>query len=221
MSSEKNTTAQWLLPALELILLLGLVPLLVLTKTGHSLRHIILLTGLLYVAWRLRKRIVWRFLFGVPPDGWWRGPLLRGFLFSLLALIFVMTVEPENLFLLPRERTGLWLLILVLYPILSALPQELIYRVYLFEVPDVLWKFPVIPVLVSAIFFGWLHIIFAGWLAVISTFVAGLVLAWSYKRSRLQPGAIWVLLLEHSLYGLTVFTIGLGKHFFIPSLYFV
>lgn len=220
MPSEKNKAAQLLLPALELALVLGLAPLLMLTKTGHGFRHVILLTGLCYVAWRLQGRIAWRFLFSAPPAGWWRGPLLRASLFAVLALIFVMLAEPQNLFLLPRERTGLWILILVLYPILSALPQELIYRVYLFEVHKILWKSPALPVLISAVLFGWMHIIFASWLSVILTLFAGLVLAWSYGRSRLRPGAIWVILFEHSLYGLTVFTVGLGRYFYLPRLYF-
>ena len=34
---------------------------------------------------------------------------------------------------LPRRATGLWLAILALYPLLSALPQELIFRVLFFR----------------------------------------------------------------------------------------
>ncbi|MDR2161458.1 MAG: CPBP family intramembrane metalloprotease [Desulfovibrio sp.] len=204
------------LSLLEILILLGLVPVLVLFQPdGHLFRRAALLGGCLYVVLRLRRHISWIFLFGRPPGGWWRGPLLRGALVLILALAYAFLCEPEHFLDLPRNRPLLWLIILILYPLLSVLPQEIIFRVWFFEAHKPLWRLPLLPLPVSALFFGWAHIIFAGWFAVAATTLGGLLLAWNYHTHRASPGAIWPLCLEHSLYGLTMFTVGLGRHFFL------
>jgi hypothetical protein len=209
-----GAAGRWL-SVLEIFLLLGLVPLLVLCREGHLFRRVILLAGCLYVIFRLHGHISWTALFRRPPPGWWRGPLLRGLLVLVLALAYAACMEPATFLDLPRHRTRLWLLILVFYPLLSVLPQELIFRVWVFEAHRPLWVSPLLPCLVSALFFGWAHIIYAGWFAVAATTLGGLTLAWNYQGNRSRPGAIWPLCLEHSLYGLTMFTVGLGRYFFL------
>jgi hypothetical protein len=205
-----------LFSVLELFLLLGMVPVLVMAVHGQVFRHGILLAGCLYTVFRAHRAVSWRRLFGRPHAGCWRGPLVRGALVFALAGFYVYCTAPEALFQLPLERSRLWLLIIVLYPTLSVLPQEIIYRVWVFEAHKPLWTSPVLPILVSALFFGWVHVIYAGWFAVLSCIAGGLALGWNYHLNRNSPGAIWPLLLEHSLYGLTMFTVGLGKYFFIP-----
>jgi hypothetical protein len=213
-ASSSGAAGRWL-SALEIFLLLGLVPLLVLFREEYFLRRAVLLAGCLYVVLRLHRHISWIDLFSRPPSGWWRGPLLRGLLVLSLALAYAACLEPDTFLDLPRQRTRLWLLILFLYPLLSVLPQELIFRVWVFEAHRALWVSPLLPCLVSALFFGWAHIIYAGWFAVASTALGGLALAWNYQGNRSRPGAIWPLCLEHSLYGLTMFSVGLGRHFFL------
>ncbi len=200
--------------ALELLLFLGCVPLLALTGPGHALRHALLLAGCAYAVWRLSGRVPWRFLFARPPYGWWIGPLLRGLLVLLCAVWYISDIAPALLFRLPMERPGIWLLILLSYPPLSALPQELIYRVYLFEAHPSLWRNRFWPyIITSALSFGWAHVIFAGWLAMGLTALGGLLLGLTYRRARSRPGAVWSITLEHSLYGLALFTVGLGRYF--------
>jgi membrane protease YdiL (CAAX protease family) len=91
----------------------------------------------------------------------------------------------------------------------------LIYRVYLFEATG-LWAKPKLAIAASALFFGWVHIVFAGWFAIATTAIGGLLLARTYINTRTKPGSLWIITLEHSLYGLAMFTVGLGRHFFIP-----
>jgi hypothetical protein len=215
MSVLSAGAAKRCLSALEIFLLLGLVPLLVMWREEHLFRRAVLLGGCLYVVFRLRRHISWAVLFHRPPPGWWRGPLLRGLLVLALALAYAAFLEPHTFLDLPRTRTCLWLLILFFYPLLSVLPQELIFRVWVFEAHKSLWVSPLLPFFVSAVFFGWAHIIYAGWFAVVTTALGGLALAWNYQENRSRPGAIWPLCLEHSLYGLTMFTVGLGRYFFV------
>ena len=216
MSMAGKTQPSPIASALELTLLLGGVPLLALTDAGYAVRHALLLAGCAFVVWRLWGSVSWRGLFGPPPPGWWRGPALRGLLVIVGALLYVRLLEPERLLVLPLQRPGLWLLIVALYPLLSVIPQELIYRVYLFEAHAVLWTRPLLPVCVSALAFGWVHIVFAGWFAVVVCTAGGLLLASTYQRFRERPGAVWIVSLEHALYGLALFTAGLGHHFFTP-----
>ncbi|MDR1360145.1 MAG: CPBP family intramembrane metalloprotease [Deltaproteobacteria bacterium] len=215
MPALSNSLRERLLSALEILLLLGLVPLLVLFLEGPLFRRLVLLAGCAYVIFRLRRRISWIALFSRPAPGWWKGPVLRGLLVFLAALVYAACLEPEVFLDLPRRRTSLWLLIILFYPLLSVLPQELIFRVWVFEAHPSLWASPLAPCLVSAVFFGWAHIIYAGWFAVAATTLGGLALAWNYLQNRSRPGAIWPLCLEHSLFGLSMFTVGLGRHFFL------
>ena len=47
--------------------------------------------------------------------------------------LLVWWLVPGQALWLPRRATGLWLAILALYPLLSALPQELIFRLLFFR----------------------------------------------------------------------------------------
>lgn len=210
-----TTKKKWLL-AVELVLFLFALPILVVSIKAYGFRRFILIAGGLYALWRLMDAVSWRFLFARPAAGWWVGPLCRGALVFLLAVLFVLSTDPDTLFLLPRERLHIWTGIVLLYPWLSVLPQELIYRVYLFEVMRPLWGRTRAAVPVSAFLFGWVHIIYTGWFAVLLSAAGGVALAWNYARVREHKGAIWPLILEHSLYGLSMFTVGLGRYFFLP-----
>jgi len=202
--------------ALELFLFLGGLPLLAVIWPDYTFRRVLLLTACAYVALRLYGRVDWRHVGGLPSAGWWRAPALRGALVAVCILAYVLIVEPDRLFALPRERPGVWLAIMFAYPIFSVIPQELIYRVYLFETHAGLWIKPRLAIIASALLFGWMHIVFVGWFAVATTTIGGFLLADTYARTRAKPGALWIVALEHSLYGLAMFTMGLGKYFFMP-----
>lgn len=180
--------------------------------------HLIILwlAGLLAWLW-LRGQVPQKRLWGKPAPGWWRGPVLRCGIFGLAAAAYALLSEPGAAFAFVRDRPGFWLLVMVLYPLLSVLPQELIYRVFLLEILAPQGQSgPVWPaVLISAALFGWVHVIYVGYVALLSTGLAGLVLGWSYGRRRGSPGAVWPVLLEHSLYGQIVFSVGLGHYFYL------
>ena len=201
---------------LELFLFLGGVPVWVLFQENYMLRRGLLIAAGLYAVFRLWGKVSWRRLFSRPGCGWWKWPLIRAGVAFVGLFGFVLFFEPQNFLNLPREHFGAWLAFVLFYPVLSVLPQELVYRVYVFEAHKTLLSPRLLALTVSAMSFAWLHIVFAGWFAVVSTFVAGLALAWNYFQNRNSSGAIWPLVLEHSLYGQIVFTIGLYQYFFIP-----
>lgn len=124
----------------------------------------------------------------------------------------VVRLRHGELLDLPRHRWQLWLLILCLYPLVSAWPQELIYRSFFFHRYGALlgrWG----TVIGSGLAFGLLHVIYADPIAVALTVPAGLVLSLHYRRTR-SLAVVWV---EHALYGTALFTLGLGRAFFVPA----
>jgi len=134
-------------------------------------------------------------------------------LFVVCAVIVGMVVAlaaPAILFSLPRRAPALWLIIMVLYPLLSVYPQELVYRTFLFHRYACVLPRPWMRIAASAGAFGFLHIVFKNELAVMMTLIGGLLFARTYETSR----STLLVSIEHALYGCLVFTIGLGAYFY-------
>ncbi|MEM7746947.1 MAG: CPBP family intramembrane glutamic endopeptidase, partial [Pseudomonadota bacterium] len=125
-----------------------------------------------------------------------------------LATYFVF----PHLFLgFPLYATEIWLIVMVLYPLLSVVAQELVFRTFFFHrygplFKDAKW----LAVVSNGLLFGFAHIIFGNIIAVVGTAVIGFVLAYRYYETR----SFWAVWLEHSLFGCLVFTVGLGRFFF-------
>jgi hypothetical protein len=136
--------------------------------------------------------------------------LLRFALVAPFLLLFAVWHDPQRLFSLPRERPQVWVLVMLLYPILSVWPQEIIFRTLLFHryrlILPTTWHYA----LASAIAFGYAHLVFMNWIAIVLTAGGGLLFAYDYARYR-SLGLLW---LEHALYGCWLFTIGLGWYFY-------
>ena len=200
---------------LELLIFLFVIPLLV-AVAPWKLPHIpLLVCGGLYATIRVWPKVAFWRLFARPPRHWWRGPLLRASLFGVAATLYICVNNPDFFLSFPRSRPGFWLLVMLLYPVLSVLPQEIIYRVYIFEKFFPEPKKKGLAIAVSTVLFAWVHVVYAGYFAMLSTFVAGAVLGMTYTRYRAEPGALWPVLLEHSLYGMLLFTVGMGRYFYM------
>jgi membrane protease YdiL (CAAX protease family) len=140
----------------------------------------------------------------------WR--IVRRFVVGgLAAAAATYALVPERFLALPRHNPRLWLLICVLYPLLSVYPQEVIYRAFFFEqfsrlVPRV--RAPWL-VALNAAFFSFAHIVFGNVWAPILSAAGGLLFATTYLKSR----SVMCAALEHALWGNLTFTIGLGPLF--------
>jgi membrane protease YdiL (CAAX protease family) len=142
--------------------------------------------------------------------GEWSGILLRAAAAALLIAGLVLALHPERFLALPRQQPRLFLAGLVLYPLLSAWPQEVLYRSFFFRRYAVLFGSGDGLVVASGVAFAMLHLVYPNLLAPLLSLPAGLILAWRYRR-RGSLGAVWV---EHSLYGLLLFALGLGSYFY-------
>lgn len=151
-------------------------------------------------------------------------------LFALAAALSWVVIHhyaPQTLFEMPRTHTVLWAAIMILYPFLSVWPQGIVYRAFILHryqsllqiqrqlEPSLLQKdalqntWPL--TLLSAAAFSMIHIVFHNWIAVALTFPGGILFARRYQQTRSHA----VSSFEHALYGCFLFTIGLGRYFYV------
>ncbi|MEN7550983.1 CPBP family intramembrane glutamic endopeptidase [Rapidithrix thailandica] len=150
--------------------------------------------------WKLRT---WRY---------WRVHLLRYLLFVVLTTVAVRVYEPSSLFDFPAHNPNMWLLTILLYPLWSVFPQEVIYRAFFFHRYKELFQKPWALLLMNALLFSFSHIIFNNLLCLVMTFFGSIIFAWTYLKSK----SVLAVSIEHALYGNYIFTVGLGKYFFLP-----
>jgi membrane protease YdiL (CAAX protease family) len=142
-------------------------------------------------------------------------PYLENVLTTFCALAFaiaiavVMFARPL-LFSLVRTRPVIWVVVMVMYPIVSVYPQGIVYRAFLMHRYASLFPSQWMIVLVSAAAFGFMHLVFRNPIAVSMTFFGGLLFAWRYQTTH----SLALSSLEHALYGCLLFTIGLGQYFY-------
>lgn len=191
--------------ALEFLLLFGGAPLLILFLREPGVL-VLLLWGAALIVWLAGRGIDGL----VPTPGWCRGILFRFAILAPLLALAVLLLDPAHFLDLPRHRPLLWALIMVLYPALSVVPQELIYRRFLFHRYAALLPGTRSRIAASAAAFGFAHVIFLNPWAVLLAGIGGALFASTYART----GSLRACSIEHALYGCLVFTIGLGRFFY-------
>jgi len=136
--------------------------------------------------------------------------LLRTALLCALLGVAVWRFVPQLLFSLLKSSPLLWVAIMLLYPLLSVYPQELIFRAYFFHRYQPLFGAGWLMIAASALAFGFVHIIFGNWLSVVLSAAGGVLFGMTY----LQSGSLLLACVEHALFGNFIFTIGLGQFFY-------
>jgi membrane protease YdiL (CAAX protease family) len=136
-------------------------------------------------------------------------------IFTLVTLATASTVvlafEPAAFLNLARTQPGLLVMILCLYPLFSALPQEVVFRPLFFRrygdiLPDGLWG----RLALNAVLFSWAHLMYWNWIVLAMTFFGGLAFAYAYEARRNFPEAV----ILHAISGNIVFALGLGLYFY-------
>ena len=128
---------------------------------------------------------------------------------AVVAAGLVWLLVPGQALALPRRAPGLWVAIMLLYPFLSALPQELVFRVLFFRRYGGLFDGRRVAVAVNAAGFGLAHLMFWNWVAAALTVAGGVIFA----RAYLRRGFVQAVLL-HAIAGGIIFTSGLGSFFY-------
>ncbi len=126
--------------------------------------------------------------------------------FASLACVLVAVYMPKLLFYLPGEHPSLWLLTLLIYPLISVIPQEVIFRTFFFHrykriLPSKIWRW-----LLSTLSFASVHAVYGNWIAVAVSAAGGALFGYRYIQTR----STLVVVIEHSLWGMFLFTVGVG-----------
>ena len=135
----------------------------------------------------------------------WRVPLV-----SVCLLALTLWLEPDQLFYFPREHPLIWVMVMLLYPVFSAFPQEIIYRAFFFHRYGKLFRSTRLLMAMSAICFAFVHVAYGNVVGPLLTLPAGVLFVTTYSRQR----SILLTAVEHGIYGALLFTVGLGKYFF-------
>lgn len=127
---------------------------------------------------------------------------------ALVGWLIMQATNPDYILNLTGPRLRFLLLIWVLYPILSALPQELIFRPLFFHRFGSLFPNERTALIVNAAIFSFAHLMYWSLVVSVLTFAGGLIFALAYRRDGF-PSA-WLL---HGLAGNALFAVGMGYYF--------
>jgi len=149
------------------------------------------------------RRLLWNasgVISGLP------GVLVRFAILGPLFVGFAWLMEPEHFLSFPRERPELWVLVMVLYPILSVIPQGIVFRSFVCHRYRPLIGSGPLAWIVAGTTFGFAHVVMQRWEPVLITVVGGVIFTSTLLRRR--SGLLADV--EHALYGDLAFTLGLG-----------
>lgn len=132
--------------------------------------------------------------------------LLR--LLPAVAVLFALLnrIHPDWLFSFVASHPRFWLIVMFAYPLLSVIPQGIIYRAFFRERYAGLFANQFTQTLIAAACFSFCHIFFLNIWALLMTFIGGIMFWGTYRKT----GSLLLANLEHAIYGDIVFTIGYG-----------
>ena len=197
---------------IEFTALFGGVPLIMAATFGlYPLFPVIIgLAGLSCVLLQMTPGWSWKTLWKGPVLGEWKIILIYTLATLATCTAVVFATIPERFLEIPTYRPALWIMIMTLYPLVSAFPQEIIFRSLFFERYGVLFSNAWVAILANGVAFGFGHLFYDNWITIAMTGCGGAIMAWAYLRNRSVLLA-WVL---HSISGQIIFTVGLGAYFY-------
>lgn len=214
MNRISNSVANAQRLYVELIVLFVLIPLSLALNMPKLVKFGLVLCGLVYVVIASYKGGLFKkdILIGktalIDEKAFW----YKVAFYLPVSTLVGWFVYRENLFNMVRDKPMLWLGFSVLYSIFSVYVQEFLYRTFFFfrygalmSGTNLLW--------VNAIIFGLAHSMFKNFYIVCITAVGGLMLAMTYQRTK----SLFIIWIEHSIYGCWLFTLGVGKELAFPE----
>lgn len=145
----------------------------------------------------LRKKVDWKFI------------IIFSLIFLSLSFFYVILVDKDLLFIFPKTNFELWLLVILTYPFLSVIPQEIVYRVFFFQRYFPNERSFYFLTLLNMIVFSYGHIVFNNVHAILITAIVSPIFTYAYLKK-----SFFTCIVLHALGGQMIFTLGLGKYFF-------
>jgi hypothetical protein len=122
-------------------------------------------------------------------------------------------LSPGAFLELPKQRPLLFALVVILYPLVSVVPQGFVWRVFLLHRYEPLLGHGPLAWAAAASAFAWAHVIFRNGAAIALTAVGGALFVHTY----VVTGSMVLADLEHAGYGLPVFAFGLGRFLYLGA----
>ncbi len=129
---------------------------------------------------------------------------------TVVSVGVLMAVLPERWLVVYRMSPWVWLAIMMLYPLFSALPQEIVYRALFFRRYGSILPPARAALVLNAVVFSLAHLLFWNWIVAMMTFAGGLVFAWAYE----VRGSFPLAAVLHAVAGNIMFTVGVGALFY-------
>lgn len=199
----------------EMLLFFILIPLLlVLPNIPLWLKIFPVVSGFSYVLFAVYSYSKFKIQLPRLQTRWfWKIFLIRLIPIIIFGYLIVMYLMPQDLFRLIIEDTRLWIIILFVYSIGSVLPQELIYRNFFFNRYEKLFHQEWLFIVINALLFAISHLFLKSWIVLVMTFLGGIMFALTYRKTK----STILVTLEHSVYGLWLFSAGIGSLLAFPS----
>ncbi|APZ45724.1 CAAX protease family protein [Polaribacter reichenbachii] len=137
---------------------------------------------------------------------------IRFIIIALLTTLVLYYQDKEQLFNVMLNKPDLWLKFSGIYILFSVIPQELIYRTYFVKRYQKLIEKKGLFILINALLFSFAHIWFQSFTVLAFTFVGSLLFTTTYLKTK----STWLVILEHSIYGVWLYTVGFGELFMFP-----
>ncbi|WP_157054222.1 CPBP family intramembrane glutamic endopeptidase [Ruegeria sp. 6PALISEP08] len=135
-------------------------------------------------------------------------------LFAAIMTVFcvglIHVTRPDAAFFLVIHRPEMLAFIWAGYPLLSALPQELLFRPLFFRRYHAILPNRRAAYLLNAAVFSFAHLMYWSWIVALMTFAGGLLFTWAYR----QRGSFFYAVLLHAIAGNIIFAVGLGVYFY-------
>lgn len=162
--------------------------------------------------YRYRFFTTWRDLWKWDTVTWvnMKPILIRWVLACIGMTLFLYFYDASRMFYLVEHRPQFIMILFMLYPLLSALPQEFIFCSFFFNRYERYFKTGWPMIIASAVTFAYAHVLYINPVAPALSLIGGLIFAHTFYKHR----SLALVTIEHGLYGNFLFLLGLGWYFY-------
>ena len=201
---------------IEMFILFIVVPGILALSVTVVLKLSSVILALLYVGfvtYKERKLFNFKVKFKKASKGYIIRTSVVFILIILLGIGIIQFVNPDLLWSVVRQKPMLWFVILFVYAFLSVIPQELVYRGFFYNRYQSLFSNKQLFAVINVICFSWCHVFLLNIWVMLITVLGGILFVYTYEKEK----SIFWTVVEHSLYGNLVFTLGLGQMLAFPG----
>jgi len=204
-----------LLKGVEILVLFILFPISLALDYPILIKFFIGIFGYAYITWILLtvEKIRLKFRKPLPWTAFWKRTVIFFSVIVLLTITYVLLYDSSNLFFVPLKNPWLFVLFFIVYVLLSAWPQEILYRAFFFSRYGALFKNESTMIVVNSVLFSLAHLFFRNALVIAITFVGGILFGLTYLKFK----STTLVTIEHALYGNWLFAVGMGSMLGFPG----